>query len=99
MPWRGGARIGDVRKLNLRQSGSWIGIAGLVSVLWLYGASGLVGPNWLPLPLVGFWLVLFVLGCRWFSRRPYAVLVLPVVALALWFGVVMAGAAWFGWTA
>jgi hypothetical protein len=74
-------------------------MAGLVSMLWLYGASGLVGPNWLPVPLVAFWLVLFVLACRWFSNRPYTVLVLPVVAFAVWFAVVMAGAAWLGWTA
>jgi hypothetical protein len=88
-----------VKRLNLRRSGPWVGMAGLVSVLWIYGASGLLGPDWLPAPLVAFWLVLFVLGCRWFSRRPYAVLLLPVVALAVWFAVVMAGATWLGWTA
>ena len=88
-----------MRRLNLRRSGPWVGMAGLVSVLWIYGASGLLGPYWLPAPLVAFWLVLFVLGCRWFSRRPYAVLLLPVVALAVWFAVVMAGATWLGWTA
>jgi hypothetical protein len=26
-------------------------------------------------------------------------LVMPVVALALWFAIVFAGGAWFGWTA
>ena len=87
------------RRLNLRQSGPWIGIAGLACMLWLYGASGLLGPNWLPAPLVALWLVLFVLACRWFGRRPYAVLLLPVVAAVVWFGVVMAGHAFFGWTA
>jgi hypothetical protein len=85
-------------RLNLRRSGPWIGIAGLVCVLWVYGASGLVGPNWLPVPLVAVWIVLFVLACRWFGRRPYAVLALPVVAAALWFAVVFSGAALFGWT-
>jgi hypothetical protein len=84
-------------RFNLRRSGPWIGIAGLVCVLWLYGASGLVGPNWLPVPLVAVWIVLFVLACRWFSRRPYAVLALPVVAAALWFAVVVSGAAFLGW--
>ncbi len=74
-------------------------MVGLVSVLWIYGASGLVGPNWLPVPLVAFWLVLFVLACRWFNTRPYVVLALPVVAAVVWFAVVMAGAAWLGWTA
>jgi hypothetical protein len=88
-----------VKRLNLRRSGPWVGMAGLVSVLWIYGASGLLGPDWLPAPLVAFWLVLFVLGCRWFSTRPYAVLLLPVAALVVWFAVVMAGATWLGWTA
>lgn len=86
-------------KINLRRSGPWIGMVGLVSVLWVYGASGLVGPNWLPVPLVAFWIVLFFLACRWFTTRPYAVLLLPLVALVTWFAVVMAGAVYFGWTA
>jgi hypothetical protein len=85
-------------RFNLRQSGPWIGMAGLFCVLWIYGASGLVGPDWLPVPLVAVWIVMFVLACRWFSRRPYAVLALPVVAAALWFAVVVSGAALLGWT-
>ena len=88
-----------MRKLNLRQSGPWIGIVGMVAVLWLYGASGLVAPTWAVVALVALWLVQFVLACRWFSRRPYVVLVMPVVALALWFGAIMAGGAFLGWTA
>ena len=39
------------------------------------------------LPLA--WLALFVLACRWFTRRPVAVVALPVVAVALWFGVLL----------
>lgn len=74
-------------------------MAGLATVLWVYGASGLVGPDWLPVPLVAFWVVLFVLACRWFGSRPYAVLLLPMVALVVWWGVLLAGAAWLGWTA
>lgn len=73
-------------------------MAGLVSVLWIYGASVLLGPNWLPVPLVALWLVLFVLACRWFVRRPLAVLALPVVALVVWLAVVVAGIVWLGWT-
>lgn len=86
-------------KLHLERSGPWIGVAGLVCMLWLYGASGLLGPDWLPAPLVAFWLVLFVFACRWFSRRPFAVLALPVVALGVWLAVVVAGAVFLGWTA
>lgn len=86
-------------KLNLRQSGGWIGITGMVAVLWIYGASGLVGPDWLPIPLVAVWIVLFVLACRWFTARPYAALALPVVALLGWFVVVLLGGVFLGWTA
>ena len=87
-----------MKRLNLHRSGPWIGMAGLFSVLWIYGVSGLVGPDWLPAPLIAFWIVLFVLACRWFSRRPYAVLFLPVVALAVWLAVVIAGQTWWGWS-
>lgn len=85
--------------MNLRRSGPWIGMAGMFCVLWLYGASGLVAPAWAVVLLIVLWLVQFVLACRWFNRRPYAVLVLPVVALLLWFGAISAGAAFLGWTA
>jgi hypothetical protein len=88
-----------MKRLNLRRSGPWIGIAGLFCVLWLYGASKLAGATTTALVLLLLlWLVQFVLACRWFSRRPYAVLVMPVVALALWFGVIMAGHAFLDWT-
>lgn len=49
--------------------------------------------------LLLLWVVQFALACRWFSRRPYAVLAMPVVALALWLGVLLAGHALLGWTA
>ncbi|MGH3317735.1 MAG: hypothetical protein ACRDO0_16470 [Nocardioidaceae bacterium] len=88
-----------MRRLNLRRSGPWIGMAGLVCVLWLYGASALVAPLWGVAVLVALWLVQFVLACRWFSRRPYAVLAMPVVALVVWLAVIFAGEALFGWTA
>jgi hypothetical protein len=88
-----------MRRLDLRRSGPWIGMAGLVCVLWLYGASALVAPLWAVAVLVALWLVQFVLACRWFGRRPYAVLAMPVVALVVWLAVIFAGEALFGWTA
>ncbi len=36
------------------------------------------------------WLAIFVLACRWFTRRPRAVVVLPVVAALLWFVLLLA---------
>jgi hypothetical protein len=41
--------------------------------------------------LPGIWLAFFVLACAWFTTRPYHVLVLPVVAIAVWFVVLLSG--------
>ena len=65
----------------------------------LDGASALVAPLWAVAVLVALWLVQFVLACRWFSRRPYAVLAMPVVALVVWLSAIVAGDALLGWTA
>jgi len=88
-----------VARLNLRQSGSWIGIAGLFCLLWLYLASGLFAPWWAVVLLVVAWLVMFGLATRWFMRRPYAVLLLPVAGFALWLAMAILGEAWLGWNA
>jgi len=77
-------------RLNLRQSGSWIGLAGLFCLLWLYGASALFAPWWVVVLLVLMWLVLFVVATRWFLHRPYAVLLLPVLGLAVWLAIGLA---------
>ncbi|HWL98135.1 MAG TPA: hypothetical protein VNP20_12360 [Nocardioidaceae bacterium] len=86
-------------RLNLRRSGPWIGMAGLVTMLWLYGASALVAPPWAVAVLVVLWLVQFVLACRWFSRRPYVVLAMPVIAIVVWLSAIVAGDVLLGWTA
>ena len=71
-------------RLNLRRSGPWIGIAGMVCLLWLYVASLLFAPWWAVAGLTLVWVGLLALALRWFSRRPYATLLLPVLGLALW---------------
>jgi G:T-mismatch repair DNA endonuclease (very short patch repair protein) len=65
-------------------------MSGLTVGLFLYGYTAVALPGWVDsvlLPLA--WLVFFVLGCAWFLRHPYRVLVLPVLAIALWFLVVL----------
>ena len=77
-------------KNDLQQSGPFIGMAGLAVALFLYGYSAIALPSWLHslvMPLV--WLVLFVLGTRWFTRRPYWMLALPVVAIVVWFALML----------
>lgn len=78
-------------KLDLEKSGSWIGIGGMAMALFLYGHSAFVVHDLVSivvLPL--FWVFLFVLGCRWFMTHPHRVLVLPVLAIAVWFAVRLA---------
>ena len=77
-------------KTNLQQSGGWIGIGGMAVALFLYAYSAIALRDVVSvvvLPLV--WLVLFLLSCRWFMTRPYHVLVLPVIAIAVWFAVML----------
>jgi hypothetical protein len=75
-----------VVKLRLEQSGSWIGIAGMAVTGFLYGYSAFVVRDVLSiLVLPAFWLLLFVLACRWFLTQPYRVLLLPVIAVVVWF--------------
>jgi hypothetical protein len=75
---------------KLGQSGAWIGMGGMAVALFLYAWSALVLQDLLfsvALPLL--WLVFFVLSCRWFMTRPYRVLSLPMVAIAVWFAAVL----------
>ena len=77
---------------NLEQSGPFIGVGGMAVAAFLYGYAAIAFPSVLHsvvMPLL--WLAIFVLACRWFTRRPVAVVALPVVAVALWFGLLLAG--------
>lgn len=77
-------------KMNLRQSGPFIGIGGMATTLFLYVWSALVVSDVLTivvLPLV--WLVLFVLSLAWFTTYPYRVLALPFIAAGAWFAVML----------
>ena len=67
-----------------------------------YAASGLLVPIWGIVVLYALWLGLaFVLVrlLRGEARRPMLAPLVPVAALAVWFAVVTAGEAIFGWTA
>jgi hypothetical protein len=70
--------------------GPFIGIGGLVVAGFLYGYSAFALPSALhSLVMPVLWLALFVLGCRWFTRRPVAIVALPVVAIVAWFALVL----------
>jgi hypothetical protein len=82
------------RVRNERTSpGPFIGVGGMTVAAFLYGYTAIAFPSWLHslvMPLL--WLVLFVTSCAWFTRRPRAVVLLPVVAGLLWFVLLLASA-------
>ena len=64
-----------------------------------YVSAGLVAPLWAVILLLIIWVVLVVIGVVWFRRRPFLVLLLPVIAVLVWFGVITLGEQLLGWTA
>ena len=76
------------------------GLVGLASVAFLIGASRVaVGiPWWALLALAVVWLVALGLALAWFTRRPRAVVLLPVAVAVVWFVTVVAGARYLGWS-
>ena len=88
-------------RYNPNATSPWpfVGMAFMAAVLFLYGVSGLLAPWYAVAALLVVWLVLFVVACRWWSTRPTWVPLVPAAATLLWFLVMVAGAAWLGWTA
>jgi hypothetical protein len=81
---------GDDVRHDFEKSGGFIGLGGMFVALFLYAYTAIAFPSWLHtlvMPLV--WLVMFVLSCAWFTRRPKADAVLPIIAIALWFAAVL----------
>jgi hypothetical protein len=74
-------------------------MAGMAAAFFLYAASGLVAPWWGVVLLLLVWLVLFVVGCLWWTPHPNRLPLLAVAAVVLWFAAITAGGAWLGWTA
>lgn len=78
-------------KLNLRQSGPFIGAAGMATTFFLYAYVAIVLPGVLTLlVLPAVWLLLLGLTIAWFTRHPYRVLALPFIATAVWFAAMLA---------
>ncbi len=78
----------------------FVGIAGLVATLFLYTVgSGLLAPLWATAVLLVVWLVLFVLGCRWFMPHPRRTVVLAALAFLVWIAGISAGGYFLDWSA
>jgi lysylphosphatidylglycerol synthetase-like protein (DUF2156 family) len=77
----------------------WLGLAALLGTLVLYAASGLLAPGWAVALLLLVWLALLAVAVLLMRRRrPLYVLLTPVAAWLIWFGVLTAGENWLGWT-
>jgi hypothetical protein len=84
-------------RLDLQQSGSFIGMAGLAILLFMDLSAGTVLPAWGVVLLVVIWLGLFVTACRWFMPYPVRVFWLPFGGVAFWFAFLLGGEALWGW--
>jgi uncharacterized membrane protein YjjP (DUF1212 family) len=77
----------------------FVAMVGMAGCFFLYAASGLLAPWYAVVALMLVWLLLFVVATRWWTPHPKRTLLLPVVAVVLWFGVLTLGGALLGWTA
>ncbi|GAA1929366.1 hypothetical protein GCM10009737_34070 [Nocardioides lentus] len=72
-------------------------LVAMAAALFLYGTSFRFVPWWAGVLLLLAWLAMLVVTLRLAGPRPRTSAVVPVVAIALWFGAVVGGAAAFGW--
>ena len=83
--------------LNLKRSGPWIGAGGLAVLLWLSFISFLFAPAWGVVLLICLLVPQVMLLARWARTRPTWCPWIPTAGVAVWFGVCLVGAHWWGW--
>lgn len=71
----------------------FVGMAGMASVLFLYGASVLFLPWWAVVLLVVVWIALFVVACAWWTLHPTWVPGVAGAALVVWLAFLAVNAA------
>jgi hypothetical protein len=77
----------------------FLAMIGMAGCFFIYAASGLLAPWYGVVFLMLVWVVLFVVATRWWTPYPKRTLLLPVLALVVWFAVLFLGEALFDWTA
>lgn len=82
-----------------RAAMGWLGLAGLVPLLFLYVVSGLVAPWWAVAIFVVAWCLLLLTALRSFRHRPLLTLALPLLGLVGWSAVLWLGDVFLNWTA
>ena len=86
-------------RTNAKYAAAVLALAAMLALAPFFLAAGLMAPGWAVGIFITVWLVLFVVGCYWFKRKPLWVVPLPFIAAAIWLGGMSAGGAWLGWTA
>ena len=78
-----------------------VAAAAIAQVLigWLSLTSGLVAPLWAVGVFVLLWLAAVALFTRTAPRRPFVTPVIPLANGLLWWGALLAGGTWLGWSA
>jgi hypothetical protein len=77
----------------------FVGMVGMAATFFPYAASGLVAPPYGVVVLMVVWVVFLVVACRWWTRHPRLVPVVPLVAIAVLFAAVWFGGAFLDWSA
>ena len=77
----------------------FVAMVGMAGCFFLYAASGLLAPWYGVAFLMLLWVLLFVQATRWWTPHPKRTLLIPLLAIALWFAVLTLGEALFDWTA
>jgi hypothetical protein len=77
----------------------FVGMVGMACAFFLDAASGLLAPWWAVVVLLVVWVALFVVAVAWWSLHPRWVPGVAVVAIVLWFAVMVLGGRVLGWSA
>jgi hypothetical protein len=84
-PMQPGGRIRDIRVYRP----SFVGMVLLVCTPFLIFGSASAYGAFATILLAALWLVLFVLGCRWFMPHPWRVVAVAVLSMLGWLVVVL----------
>lgn len=86
-------------RLQLERSGPWIAVVGLLMVLLCSIATFVYAPWWGVLLALGLLIPQMRLVSKWAKTKPKLTMVVPVVGLAVWALLSLAGAVWWDWSA
>lgn len=85
-------------RLNLQQSGPWIGIVGVLMVLFIgFPALFLYAPPLGVALILGLAVVQMIVIFRLAKRHPEWCVWVPVVGLVVYFLMLYSGVKWWGW--